>query len=91
MDAALLLQIEDAFRSAGCEPHRMVSGAGHDAMIVAEKIPAALIFLRTPSGISHDPAEIVRAEDVAKALEVGSRVLTLLASSLEMQRRTHLA
>jgi allantoate deiminase len=91
MDAALLLQIEDAFRSAGCEPHRMVSGAGHDAMIVAEKIPAALIFLRTPSGISHDPAEIVRVEDVAKALEVGSRLLTLLASSLEMQRRTHLA
>lgn len=91
MDAALLLQIEDAFRSTGCEPHRMVSGAGHDAMIVAEKIPAALIFLRTPSGISHDPAEIVRVEDVAKALEVGSRVLTLLASSLETQRRTHLA
>jgi allantoate deiminase len=91
MDAALLLQIEDAFRSAGCEPHRMVSGAGHDAMIVAEKIPAALIFLRTPSGISHDPAEIVRVEDVAKALEVGSRLLTLLASSLETQRRTHLA
>jgi len=27
-----------------CEPHRMASGAGHDAMILAEKIPAAMIF-----------------------------------------------
>src|SRR2546430_5099582 len=46
-----------AIRRAGCVPHRMVSGAGHDAMILAEKVPAAMVFLRTPGGISHDPAE----------------------------------
>ena len=45
--------------AAGWEPYRRVSGAGHDAMILAEKIPAAMIFLRTPGGISHDPAEAV--------------------------------
>ena len=39
----------------------MVSGAGHDAMILAEKVPAAMIFLRTPGGISHDPAETVES------------------------------
>ena len=46
MDAFLNRQIEVAMQKAGCEPHRMASGAGHDAMILAEKIPAAMIFLR---------------------------------------------
>ncbi len=91
MDPALTAQAEEAIRRAGCEPHRMVSGAGHDAMILAEKVPAALIFLRTPHGISHDPAETVRAEDVAKAIEAGSHLLAQLAASPAMQRRTNLA
>ncbi len=37
MDPFLVGQIEEAMRRIGCEPHRMVSGAGHDAMIMAEK------------------------------------------------------
>jgi len=32
-------QIEHAMQKAGCEPHRMASGAGHDAMILAENFP----------------------------------------------------
>jgi allantoate deiminase len=91
MDRALARRAEEAIRRAGCEPYRMVSGAGHDAMILAEKIPSALIFLRTPGGISHDPAEAVRVEDVAKAIEAGSHLLTHLAASSAVQRRTHLA
>ena len=91
MDPKLMRAAEDAIRRAGCEPHRMVSGAGHDAMILAEKVPAALIFLRTPGGISHDPAETVRAEDVAKAIETGSHLLAQLAASPAIQRRTNLA
>jgi len=91
MDPALARRAEDAIRRAGCDPHRMVSGAGHDAMILAEKIPAALIFLRTPGGVSHDPAETVRVEDVAKAIEAGSHLLAQLAVSPTVQRRTNLA
>jgi len=48
MDPFLTEQIEHAMQKAGCQPHRMASGAGHDAMILAEKFPAAMIFLRTP-------------------------------------------
>lgn len=88
MDGFLVDQIEQAMRKAGCEPQRMASGAGHDAMILAEKIPAAMIFLRTPGGISHDPAETVLAEDVAKALECGDHLLAQLASSQEFLGRT---
>ena len=61
MDPFLIGEIEQAIVKTGCTPHRMVSGAGHDAMILAEKVPSAMIFLRTPGGISHDPAESVVA------------------------------
>jgi allantoate deiminase len=88
MDPFLTEQIEQAIQKAGCEPHRMASGAGHDAMILAEKVPAAMIFLRTPGGISHDPAESVHLDDGAKALECGHHLLTQLAASQEFLGRT---
>jgi len=58
------------------------------AMILAEKFPAAMIFLRTPGGISHDPAESVHLDDVARALECGQHLLTQLAASQEFLGRT---
>ncbi len=51
--------------------HRMTSGAGHDAMILASKMPCAMIFLRSPGGISHHPDENVLPEDIDIALETG--------------------
>jgi len=72
---------------SGCSPHRMVSGAGHDAMILAEKIPSAMIFLRTPGGISHNPRESVKAEDIEKAIEVGLHLLDVLVSPAAVQER----
>ena len=81
MDPFLVDQIAEAIRRTGHQQHRMVSGAGHDAMILAEKVPAAMIFLRSPGGISHDPAESVEMEDVVKALECGLHLLDQLASS----------
>ncbi|HKN61161.1 MAG TPA: allantoate amidohydrolase [Candidatus Acidoferrales bacterium] len=87
MDSFLVGQIGEAMRKAGCTPHRMVSGAGHDAMILAEQIPAAMIFLRTPGGISHNPEETVNVEDVEKALETGVHLLDLLACSPALQKK----
>ena len=87
MEPFLVDQIEEAIRETGCEPHRMVSGAGHDAMVLAEKVPSAMIFLRSPGGISHEPAESVLSADVEKALECGLRLLDQLAGSPEFQKR----
>jgi allantoate deiminase len=87
MDPFLTDQIQHVIQKTGCEPHRMASGAGHDAMILAEKVPVAMIFLRTPGGISHDPAESVHLDDVAKALECGHHLLTQLAASPEFLGR----
>lgn len=87
MNSLLQEQIEEAMHKSGCKPHRMISGAGHDAMILAGKVPSAMIFLRTPGGISHDPAENVSIEDVAKALECGLHLITQLAASSELRTR----
>lgn len=75
MDSALASVLTGAVEQAGFVPHRMSSGAGHDAMIVASRMPAAMLFLRCEKGISHHPAESVREEDVAAALEAGRRFL----------------
>jgi allantoate deiminase len=56
-------------------PHHMTSGAGHDAMILAPHVPTAMLFLRSPGGISHHPDESVLTEDVAATLEVGRRFI----------------
>ncbi|PWT98766.1 MAG: allantoate amidohydrolase [Terriglobia bacterium] len=75
MDTSLVGMLECAVTLAGFPLHRMTSGAGHDAMIVARRIPAAMLFLRSPGGISHHPEESVLAEDVAAALKVGAQFL----------------
>jgi allantoate deiminase len=62
-------------QAAGYPVHRMTSGAGHDAMILAPHVPAAMLFLRSPGGISHHPDESVIASDVEAAIEVGVRFI----------------
>ncbi len=91
MDPFLTQEIEKAIVKAECPPHRMLSGAGHDAMIMAEKVPSAMIFLRTPGGISHDPAESVAQDDVEKAIACGMHLLDQLASSSGFYKRTNRA
>ena len=56
-------------RAAGVDAPLMPSGAGHDAMVMAPFTQTALLFVRSPNGVSHNPAETVLAEDVAAALE----------------------
>jgi N-carbamoyl-L-amino-acid hydrolase len=43
------------------------SGAGHDAGILAASVPAAMLFVRNPSGISHSPEEFVERSDADAA------------------------
>jgi allantoate deiminase len=91
MDPFFTGEIEQAIIKTGSNAHRMVSGAGHDAMIMAEKVPSAMIFLRSPGGISHDPAESVLQDDVEKAIACGFHLLNQLASSPDFYKRTNRA
>ena len=59
---------------------RLASGAGHDAVMLSTVTPVAMLFVRCERGISHHPAEAVRAEDVAVALDVTTRLLEELAA-----------
>jgi allantoate deiminase len=54
---------------------RLVSGAGHDATVMASVCPVAMLFVRSPGGISHHPVESVRRADVRAALDVMVRFL----------------
>jgi allantoate deiminase len=58
----------------------MRSGAGHDAMVMASRCDAAMLFVRCRHGVSHHPDEFVSMADLAAALEV---YVTLL---LELDR-----
>ncbi|HYR92498.1 MAG TPA: allantoate amidohydrolase [Terriglobia bacterium] len=75
MDASLSRLLERAVDASAYPVHRMTSGAGHDAMIVARRMPTAMLFLRSPGGISHHSRETVLAEDVEAALVTGMRFL----------------
>ena len=70
MDLSLQQQLSAAAERLGISAPLMVSGAGHDAAFMAEICPASVLFLRTPGGESHNPAEAVDAKDVALGLRV---------------------
>jgi len=67
----------------------MTSGAGHDAMIVAQRLPCAMLFLRTPGGLSHHPDEAVRPQDVEAALATAMEFLALLRDDKATPRDDH--
>jgi allantoate deiminase len=79
MSPMLVSALERAVAAQGVPVHRMASGAGHDAMILADRMPVAMLFLRSPRGISHHPDEAVLEEDVVKALGAGLAFLDDLA------------
>jgi allantoate deiminase len=69
-DPALVELLEASVRRAGITPHRLPSGAGHDAMAMAALCPMAMLFVRCKGGISHNPAEAITAEDAEVAVRV---------------------
>ncbi|NJK42953.1 MAG: allantoate amidohydrolase [Pleurocapsa sp. SU_196_0] len=61
----------DALEDAKHKLVRLPSGAGHDAMVMATLTRTAMLFLRSPNGLSHHPDENVLPGDARTALEVG--------------------
>lgn len=82
MDDEWTARLASAMEASGLSVRRMPSGAGHDAMVMASHLPAAMLFLRSPGGISHHPDEAVREEDVEAALIVGRKFFEQLAADL---------
>jgi allantoate deiminase len=70
-----------AVGSLGENVRRLPSGAGHDAMAMARAFPAAMLFVRSKSGISHNPAEYTSPGDLGLATESLIRFVTGLAKA----------
>jgi hydantoinase/carbamoylase family amidase len=70
MDVRIVDALEQS--AAGTdEPYmRMHSGAAHDTMCVADRVPTAMVFVPCKDGISHHPAEDANPEDAALAAEI---------------------
>ena len=79
-DAGLADAIEASAQRFGFSHRRMTSGAGHDAQMIARIAPAAMIFVPSQGGISHNPrehtddAQLIQGAQVL--LDVVSRRLT---------------
>ncbi|MDN3015820.1 hydantoinase/carbamoylase family amidase [Paenibacillus sp. BSR1-1] len=61
----LIQSLVETSRDLGMEAPIMVSGAGHDAMFLAEITEIGMVFVRCRNGISHNPKEWAEIEDIA--------------------------
>lgn len=69
-DPELIQAVEDAAKSHGHKVRRMHSGAGHDAQMMATKVPTAMIFVPSVKGISHNPNEFTSDADCIAGADV---------------------
>jgi len=77
---ALQALLSESVRRVGLPVHALPSGAGHDGRILATLGPIAMLFVRSPEGLSHHPDERVHAIDVALALDVTLDFVRALAA-----------
>ena len=79
----LMQQIDAAIAAQGLAPHRLPSGAGHDAMAIAAIADIGMIFVRCAGGISHNPVESITMEDA----QAGFETLCRFVRNLDPARR----
>jgi len=70
MAQSFITGLSDAIGRRQISPRLLPSGAGHDAMAMAELCPAGMMFVRCKGGISHSPLESMTEDDCDTALDV---------------------
>jgi allantoate deiminase len=70
LDASIVAALDEAAAATGDPYVRMHSGAAHDTMCVADRVPSAMVFVPCVDGISHHPAEAADPADAALAAEI---------------------
>ncbi len=81
LDAGLQGLVAEAAEAVGVSHQAMVSGAGHDAQVMARAVPAGMIFVPSEQGRSHSPVESTNP----RHLEVGANVLLGVLRSLSQR------
>jgi len=77
-DQDLRDRIAGVLAAAGVQAPVLPTGAGHDAGVLAARVPTAMLFVRNPTGISHSPAEHAELADC----EAGVRALAAVLADL---------
>jgi beta-ureidopropionase / N-carbamoyl-L-amino-acid hydrolase len=77
-DEGLRRRIAAALAAAGTPAPVLPTGAGHDAGVLAARLPTAMLFVRNPTGVSHSPAERADLADC----EAGVRALAAVLEDL---------
>jgi len=78
-DAGLRGRLAASLAARGIAAPVLPTGAGHDAGVLAAKVPAGMLFVRNPTGVSHSPAEHADAADCAAGVAALAAVLEDLA------------
>lgn len=79
MDSDLVVQFEAAAIRCNAPAKRMVSGAGHDAMVLSTRLPTAMLFVPSIGGRSHDSAEDTHEADICLGAEVLAEAIVAIA------------
>jgi allantoate deiminase len=74
-DEYLKKLLKKAIKEREMEVFEMLSGSGHDATVISEVAPVAMLFVKSFKGISHDPLEKVEIKDLAIALEISDNFI----------------
>ncbi|HVU25992.1 MAG TPA: allantoate amidohydrolase [Opitutus sp.] len=75
----LTARLGESVKSVQGRSLALVSGAGHDAVVMAKLAPAAMLFVRCRDGLSHHPDEHATVADLEVALRVTVDFLERLA------------
>lgn len=81
MSAVVRTELKAACRTKDVGFRSMVSGAGHDAMNVADIAPTGMLFVPSVDGISHAPEEYTRPADLTTGADVLAKALQRLAGT----------
>jgi beta-ureidopropionase / N-carbamoyl-L-amino-acid hydrolase len=79
-DAGLRERLVGVLAAAGFSAPVLPTGAGHDAGVLAARIPTAMLFVRNPTGVSHSPAEHAEMADCEAGVAALAAVLADLAA-----------
>ena len=79
-DEKIVALVEASAQVRGLTHRRMTSGAGQDAQMMARICPTAMIFVPSVKGISHNPEEFTREEDLIAGANVFLDVVAQLAA-----------
>ncbi|MFC5974737.1 allantoate deiminase [Carnobacterium antarcticum] len=79
MDEKIVTALKEASEKNNINYRMMHSGAGHDSQIIAPYIPTAMLFVPSINGISHNPAEDTKNEDLVEGIKTLAAALYELA------------